>query len=158
MRLHGVVLNYLSTGTTLPIYLLYTVGSTPCTGDQPVARPLPIHRTTQAQNKLTQTSMPRVGFEPTIAVFKRTRTVHVLDGAATVIGNLLSYSEEMKVALCHLHAVRVSVNPPPPPLTFECLNQFLWNCYIRHLSPSELHTSENPPINLRDCVSPSYRC
>jgi hypothetical protein len=29
---------------------LYTVDSTPWTGDQPVARPLPIHRTTQTQN------------------------------------------------------------------------------------------------------------
>jgi hypothetical protein len=31
--------------------------------------------------------MPRVGFEPTIAVFKRARTVHALDRAATVIGD-----------------------------------------------------------------------
>jgi hypothetical protein len=38
--------------------ILYTVGRTPWTGDQPVARPLPIHRTTQTQNKRTQTSMP----------------------------------------------------------------------------------------------------
>jgi hypothetical protein len=30
--------------------------------------------------------MPRVGFEPTIAAFKRAKTVHALDGAATVIG------------------------------------------------------------------------
>jgi hypothetical protein len=46
--------------------ILYTVGRTPWTGDQPVARPLPTHRTTQTQNKRTQTSMPLVGFEPTI--------------------------------------------------------------------------------------------
>jgi hypothetical protein len=45
---------------------LYTVGRTPWTGDQPVARPLPTRRTTQTQNKRTQTSMPWVGFEPTI--------------------------------------------------------------------------------------------
>jgi hypothetical protein len=44
---------------------LYTVGRTPWTGDQPVARALPTHRTTQTQNKRTQTSMPRVGFETT---------------------------------------------------------------------------------------------
>jgi hypothetical protein len=37
---------------------LYTVGRTPWTGDQPVARPLPAHRTAQTQNKGTQTSMP----------------------------------------------------------------------------------------------------
>jgi hypothetical protein len=45
--------------------ILYTVGRTLWTGNQPVARPLPTHRTTQTQNKRTQTSMPRVGFEHT---------------------------------------------------------------------------------------------
>jgi hypothetical protein len=30
---------------------LYTVGRNPWTGDQPVARPLPTHKTTQTQNK-----------------------------------------------------------------------------------------------------------
>jgi hypothetical protein len=30
--------------------------------------------------------MPRVGFEPTIPPFKRAKTVHALDRAATVIG------------------------------------------------------------------------
>jgi hypothetical protein len=30
--------------------------------------------------------MPRVGFEPTIPVFERTKTVHALDRAATVMG------------------------------------------------------------------------
>jgi hypothetical protein len=32
-----------------------------------------------------QTSMPRVGFQPTIPVFKRTKTVHALETAVTVI-------------------------------------------------------------------------
>jgi hypothetical protein len=32
--------------------------------------------------------MPQVGFEPTIPVFERVKTVHALDGAGTVIGNL----------------------------------------------------------------------
>jgi hypothetical protein len=63
--------------------ILFTVGRTPWTGDQPVARPLP----TQTQNKRTQISMPRVGLEPTIPVFKRTKTVHALDCAVTVIGS-----------------------------------------------------------------------
>jgi hypothetical protein len=31
--------------------------------------------------------MPRVGFEPTIPVFEREKTVHALDRAVTVIGN-----------------------------------------------------------------------
>jgi hypothetical protein len=33
--------------------ILYTVGRTPWTGHQPVAKPLPTHRTTQTQNKRT---------------------------------------------------------------------------------------------------------
>jgi hypothetical protein len=37
--------------------LFYTDGRTPWTGDKPVARPLPTHKTTQTHNKLTQTSM-----------------------------------------------------------------------------------------------------
>jgi hypothetical protein len=62
----------------------YTDGRTPWTSDQPVGRLLPIHRTTQTQNKRTQTSMPRVGLEPTIPAFERAKTS---DRAATVIGN-----------------------------------------------------------------------
>jgi hypothetical protein len=65
---------------------LYTVRRTLWTGDQPVARPLPAHRTTQTQNKRTQTSMPRVGFEPTTPVFERPKKVHALDRAAAVMG------------------------------------------------------------------------
>jgi hypothetical protein len=60
---------------------------TPWTGDQLVARPLREHRTAQTQNKRTQTSMPRVGFEPTTPVFKRAKTVHAFDRAVTVIGS-----------------------------------------------------------------------
>jgi hypothetical protein len=67
--------------------ILYTVGRTPWTGDQPVARPLPAHRTTQAQNKSKQTVMPPVVFEPTIPVFTRAKTVRALDRAVTVIGS-----------------------------------------------------------------------
>jgi hypothetical protein len=32
--------------------------------------------------------MPRGGIEPTIPVFERMKTVHALEGAATVIGNI----------------------------------------------------------------------
>jgi hypothetical protein len=38
--------------------ILYAVGGTPWMGDQRVAMPPPTHRTTQTQNKRTQTSMP----------------------------------------------------------------------------------------------------
>jgi hypothetical protein len=68
-----------------PVLLLLWLYS-PWTGDQPVARPLSTHRATQTQNKRTQTSMPPMGFEPTIPVFERAKTVHALDHAATVIG------------------------------------------------------------------------
>jgi hypothetical protein len=53
-------------------------------GEQPVAKPLPTHRTTQTQNKSTQTSMPRVGFEPTTPVFERAKIIHALDREASV--------------------------------------------------------------------------
>jgi hypothetical protein len=61
-------------------------------GNQPVARPLPAHRTTQTQNKRTQTSMPQVEFEPMILVFVRAKTVHALGRAVTVIGDDYVYS------------------------------------------------------------------
>jgi hypothetical protein len=70
---------------------VYTDGRTPLTSDQPVARPLPTHRTTQTQNKRTQTSIPSVGFEPTIPAFERRKTVHALDRVATVISELYKY-------------------------------------------------------------------
>jgi hypothetical protein len=68
-------------------FLLSTYGSTGLRGrgDQAVARQLSIHRTTQHQNKRTQTSMPEVSFEPTIPPFERVKTVHALDRAAIVI-------------------------------------------------------------------------
>jgi hypothetical protein len=43
-----------------------------------------LHTNQHKQNKLTQTSMPRVEFKPTILVLKRAKTVHALDRAATV--------------------------------------------------------------------------
>jgi hypothetical protein len=73
-------------GRFFSFLILYTVGRIPWTGHQPVSRPLPTHGTTQTQNKCTRTSMPLVGFEPTITVFERAKTFHALDCAATVIG------------------------------------------------------------------------
>jgi hypothetical protein len=69
----------LSLGRFFSFLTLYTKGRTPWRGDQPVARPLSTHRTTQTQNKRTQISMPWVGFEPTIPAFERAKTVHALD-------------------------------------------------------------------------------
>jgi hypothetical protein len=45
-----------------------------------------LHSTTQIQNKCRQASMSWVGFEPTIPVFERAKTVHALDRTATVTG------------------------------------------------------------------------
>jgi hypothetical protein len=42
---------------------------------------------TKTQNKRTQTSMPWVGFEPTVPVFERAKTVHALDRSGTVIAS-----------------------------------------------------------------------
>jgi hypothetical protein len=36
--------------------------------------------------------MSRVGFEPTIPAFKRAKTVHALDRAATVFGKIKIYT------------------------------------------------------------------
>jgi hypothetical protein len=66
--------------------ILYTVGRTPWTGDQPVVRPLPTRRTTQTHYKSIETCMPRVGFESTTSVLERAKTVHALDRAVAVIG------------------------------------------------------------------------
>jgi hypothetical protein len=65
---------------------LYTVGRNPWTADQPIAGSQPIHRITQTQNKHTQTSMPRVVFEPTFPAFEQAKTVHALDRAVAVNG------------------------------------------------------------------------
>jgi hypothetical protein len=66
--------------------ILHGAGMTFCTGYQPLTRLLPPQRTAQTRNKLTQTYMPRVGFEPPVSVFERAKTVYVFDRAATVIG------------------------------------------------------------------------
>jgi hypothetical protein len=42
------------------------------------------HRATQTEKKRGHTSMPRVGFKPTIPVFERAKTFHALDRTATV--------------------------------------------------------------------------
>jgi hypothetical protein len=46
-------------------------------------------RATQTQNKRRQTSMPWVGFEPTITVIERAKSFYSLDRAATVVGWIL---------------------------------------------------------------------
>jgi hypothetical protein len=69
---------------------LYATDRTPWTNDRAVVRPLPKYRTAQTHNNshthTHQISLPEVVFEPMIPVFERTKTVHALDRAATVIG------------------------------------------------------------------------
>jgi hypothetical protein len=69
----------------LDCFFRFFQSGNPSTGDQPVARPLPTHRT-QKQNKRKQTTMPRVEFEPMTPVLERAKMVHALDRAASVIG------------------------------------------------------------------------
>jgi hypothetical protein len=45
-----------------------------------------LHTEQLEQSKRTQTSMPRIGFEPTISVLERAKAGNALDCAATVIG------------------------------------------------------------------------
>jgi hypothetical protein len=73
-------------GRFFSFLIVYPVGRTPWTGDQPVTRPLPTHRTRQTQNKRTHTSMPQVGFETTTPVFERVKTANAINRAATLIG------------------------------------------------------------------------
>jgi hypothetical protein len=77
-RSHAVALqSYVGLCPLFSFLMFYTVGKTPWTGDQRVARPLPTHTGQHKQIKRTQTSMPQVGFEATIPVFE----------SATVIGS-----------------------------------------------------------------------
>jgi hypothetical protein len=65
---------------------IYTVGRTPWTGDQPVARPLRTQDNTNTEYKHTRTSMPQAGLEPTIPVSEREKTVNASERTATVTG------------------------------------------------------------------------
>jgi hypothetical protein len=66
--------------------LCYTVGRTPWTSDQPVARPLLTQDSTKTIN--TQRDIHAcVGFKPTILAFERPNRVRALDRVAIVIGS-----------------------------------------------------------------------
>jgi hypothetical protein len=68
-------------GCSFSFLIFYTVSRTPWTGDQLLLA----HKVTQTQNKRTQPSVPREGFEPTTQLFERARTVYALGRAATLI-------------------------------------------------------------------------
>jgi hypothetical protein len=106
--------------------IVYTFGRIPWTGDQLVARPLLIHRTTLTENKRTQTFMPRVGFEPTIPAFERAKTVDASDRTATVIDNATCTFPNLLLILNALKVLSpwynmLSVVPRTAHITSHCL-------------------------------------
>jgi hypothetical protein len=94
----------LDLGRFFSFLIFYTVTRAFWMGDQPVSRPLPAHRTVQTQNKRTQTSMPQLGFEPTILVFERAKTIHALDSAATVPHICIYLSVFLSISVCHVYS------------------------------------------------------
>jgi hypothetical protein len=82
-------------------------------GHEPVARPLPAHRT-------HQTSMPEVGLEPTNTSSERSKTVHVLDRLATVTGvNSISKHKSKLSLIKDLGVLDVTANFVPQLLIQE---------------------------------------
>jgi hypothetical protein len=49
-----------------------------------------------------QTSVPRVGFESTVPVFERAKTVHALDHVGTAIGYVI-YVYYLFTCMCTVH-------------------------------------------------------
>jgi hypothetical protein len=74
------------------VIFFYTDGRTPWTSDQPVARPLPKHRTKQTQNKRTHRH-PCLEWDsnPWSQRSSERRQIYALDRAATVIGFWCDY-------------------------------------------------------------------
>jgi hypothetical protein len=91
---YGSTVLLLDLGRFFSFLILYTVGTSPWR-----SMPLPTHRTTQTQNKPTQTFMPEVGFETTIPAFEQAKTVHALDRSATVIGYNTETGDQYRVHL-----------------------------------------------------------
>jgi hypothetical protein len=88
-------------------------------GDQPVVRPLP-----NTNTKRKQTSMPSVGWEPTVPVFERAKIFHASERTATMIGAvtlLTAICRTLTSSGAHsgpsigLSASGGEIIPPPPP-------------------------------------------
>jgi hypothetical protein len=76
--------------------------------------------TLYTQSKRTQTSTPRVGFQPTTLVLWRAKTVHALDRTATVIGshwthtpNFRTYDAKLKFRTTEFARTRKGQNSSP---------------------------------------------
>jgi hypothetical protein len=63
--------------------------------------------------------MPQVGFEPTIKVFERAKTVHDSDSAATVIGFIPIYSIYIYMLYIYIYIYKILARP----FTLHCLSQ-----------------------------------
>jgi hypothetical protein len=112
--------------------ILYTDASTPWTVDQPVARPLPTHRTKETQNKSIQTSRLRVGFEPRTPVFKIEKAVDALgvigfSNIYVIIENCLRLNNTTKnlsrISRC---PVRYSNQAPPTCASMRRRNPYIF--------------------------------
>lgn len=73
------------------LWILQTVGRSTCSGDHPVARPLPIED--NIENKRRHTAMPRGGFDPMIPLFEQANIFRAVDHTITMIGcnNVIYY-------------------------------------------------------------------
>jgi hypothetical protein len=84
--------------------LFYTDGRTLWMSDQPVARPLHTHRTTQTQNKRTQ-KHPCLfsGIRTHDPSIRATKTVHALDRVVTIISACFPLSR------CNVDEIKFSI-------------------------------------------------
>jgi hypothetical protein len=101
LYIFGFTVHLLALGRFFSFLILYRDGRTSWTSDQSVAKPLPTDRTTQTQNKRTQTSMPRVGLGPMTPVFERAKCLHALDRAAGHCGQQQIVLDQIKLTLCN---------------------------------------------------------
>jgi hypothetical protein len=75
---------------------LYIFGKSPCTGDQPVARPLPIHRATPKQTR--HTDLPALGENSRPQCFSRRRQFVLCDGHAAMYRRKWHYEQHRESA------------------------------------------------------------
>jgi hypothetical protein len=108
-----------------------------------------LHRTTQTQNKLSQTSVPSVEFEPTILVLERAKTFHALDHPASVIGEEM-YTKDKSQWLLSLRYVARCRGPrtwPARSPVLTTLNSLAGNPLGHCVQPTSIigqYTAMNP--------------
>jgi hypothetical protein len=74
----------------MKLWILYRVGRTPWTGDQPVARPLPTQNKTEKNADIHTSS----GIRTYDQMFEQAKTFRESDRAATLIGILVTFPLE----------------------------------------------------------------